>query len=104
RGRQAETLGGEWLRRRYLVGAVVLAALISGGLVGFLVARATDGRHGRPLEGPYNRNCGTSRDGGLTVNERWETVGPWHVSMSYATARSIAQRVGPSEFQPSGSH
>jgi hypothetical protein len=104
RVRRTATRGWEWGRRSYLLGAVVLAALIVGGLVGFLVGRATDGRHGRPEEGPYNRNCGTSRDGGLTANERWETIGPWHVSMSYATARSIAERVGPNEFQPSGSH
>jgi hypothetical protein len=65
------------------------------------------GATARPALGqtsPYDRNCGTAREGGLTTNERWETIGPWHVRMSYKTARSIAERVGPSEFQPSGSH
>jgi hypothetical protein len=53
---------------------------------------------------PYNRNCGTARDGFATTNERWESTGPWHITMSYETARSIAKRVGPSEFQPPASH
>jgi hypothetical protein len=53
---------------------------------------------------PYNRDCGTAMQGGLTKNERWKTNGPWHVRMSYETARRIARRVGPSEFQPPGSH
>lgn len=52
----------------------------------------------------FDENCGTPRDGGLSGNDKWETLGPWHVSMSYATARSIASRVGPSEFQPPNSH
>lgn len=40
----------------------------------------------------------------MTRDLQWETSGPWQVSMSYATARSIALRVGPYEFQPPTSH
>jgi hypothetical protein len=53
---------------------------------------------------PYNRNCGTPRDGFLTVDEKYESSGPWHITMSPQTARNIARRVGPNEFQPAGSH
>ena len=53
---------------------------------------------------PYNRDCGTARGGFVTTNDRWQSSGPWHVEMSAATARSIARRVGPNEFQPRGSH
>jgi hypothetical protein len=53
---------------------------------------------------PYDRDCGTVRDGFVTTNDRWRSAGPWHVEMSAATARSIAERVGPNEFQPPGSH
>jgi hypothetical protein len=53
---------------------------------------------------PYNRDCGTAGGGFVTTNDRWKSSGPWHVEMSAATARSIARRVGPNEFQPSGSH
>lgn len=53
---------------------------------------------------PYNRDCGTARGGFVTTNDRWQSSGPWHVEMSAATARSIARRVGPNEFQPPGSH
>lgn len=53
---------------------------------------------------PYNRDCGTGRAGFVTANNRWQSSGPWHVELSAATARSIARRVGPGEFQPPGSH
>ncbi len=53
---------------------------------------------------PYDRSCGTSRDGALTTNLQWKVIGPWHIAMSFSTARSIALRVGPSEFAPPGSH
>ncbi len=53
----------------------------------------------------YNRDCENAGHGGfLTPNERWESSPPWHVQLSVATARSIAKRVGPAEFQPPGSH
>jgi hypothetical protein len=53
---------------------------------------------------PYNRSCGTAREGFSTINDQWESRGPWHVRMSYATARNIAARVGPNEFEPPDSH
>jgi hypothetical protein len=53
---------------------------------------------------PYSRDCGTARASFVTANDRWQSSGPWHVEMSAATARSIARRVGPGEFQPPDSH
>jgi hypothetical protein len=53
----------------------------------------------------YSRDCENFGHGGfLTPNARWQSSPPWHVDISAATARSIAKRVGPSEFQPPGSH
>jgi len=40
----------------------------------------------------------------LTTDEQWVTNGPWHVEMSYETARGIARHVGPYEFDPPDSH
>lgn len=53
---------------------------------------------------PWNRSCGTARDGFLTPDPKWEVVGPYQIGMSYTTAKGIAQRVGPNEFAPPGSH
>ena len=66
-----------------------------------LVASAAGCRGGHK---GFDESCGTPREGGVTGDEQWKTSGPWHVSMSYATAKSIAARVGPYEFQPPSSH
>ena len=65
-------------------------------VVACAVALSTDAMHASPYDG----DCGTQRDGGLTDDEQFHSNGPWHVKLSYQTALSIAQRVGPSEFQP----
>jgi hypothetical protein len=52
-----------------------------------------------------NRDCENAGHGGfLTPNLRWQSSPPWHVEISATTARSIAKRIGPAEFQPPGSH
>jgi hypothetical protein len=43
---------------------------------------------------PWNRSCGSSRDGFLTQDNQMEVLGPWQVGMSYGTAKRIDQRVG----------
>ena len=74
--------------------AVFVAAV--GAVLFFLSSAA--------VASPWVRDCGTAQDGSLTGNLQWETTGPWHVGMSAATARSIALRTRPEEFQPAGSH
>jgi len=83
-------------RRTICSGAVVVLLLASAATATALSVHAN--------VSPYNRDCGTARQGGMTKNWRWKTNGPWHVRMSYETARSIARRVGPYEFQPPASH
>src|SRR5881398_1964826 len=76
---------------------VVLALLIASGAA---VACGSSTN-----SSPYNRDCENFGHGGfLTPNARWQSSPPWHVEISVATARSLAKRVGPSEFQPPGSH
>jgi len=82
------------LSRAGRIAVLVVAALASAAA-----------QSARAQESPYNRDCGTARDGFLTTNDlRWESSGPWHITMSYETAASIAKRVGPSEFKPPTSH
>jgi hypothetical protein len=87
-----------WRRGAHAYGVcvrVALAVAISSGAA----ACATSTK-----ASPYNRDCGTARDGFVTPNDRWQSYGPLHVDMSAATAQSIARRVSPNEVQPPGSH
>src|SRR5438045_3487025 len=53
---------------------------------------------------PWNPGCGTAQYGTILGRGEWEEHGPYHIGMSYKTARSIARRVGPDEFAPPNSH
>lgn len=93
-------MGQPWNVRHEVVGTVTRAGF--GSLV--ITACLLAGCGGATRASPYDRDCGTSRDGFLTRNNRWQSPGPLHVQMSAATARSIARRIGPGELQPPGSH
>lgn len=84
-----------WARPYGICARVALAVAVCAGLAA--CAKSTKAS-------PYDRECGTARSGFVTTDDRWQSSGPWHVEMSSATASSIARRVGPSEFQPAGSH
>lgn len=77
-----------------------LRVIIAAGVLALAVGCGT----GTKQSSVHDTGCGSVRDGFVTVNERWESSGPWHVKMSSETARSIARRVGPKEFQPPSSH
>jgi hypothetical protein len=89
---------------RLLESAVVdicdLRVIIAAGMLSLPTGCGT----GTKQNSVYDIACGSARAGFITTNERWESSGPWHVKLSFESARSIARRVGPGEFQPPSSH
>ena len=85
--------------RRIGIGAVVVAAVALALLA--VALRLSSSR-----TWAAERPCGKRGDGygAATVNMRWRWSDPVQVGMGYETARSIAEHVGPYEFEPPGSH
>ncbi len=47
---------------------------------------------------PWNRSCGSARDGFLLSNNAYEVHGPWHIKMSESEAATLARREPVQEF------
>lgn len=97
-------------RRRRLLLAVVTVVAAVATATAVIATRSPAGANTSILAArwSYTRVC---RTGGMALTQTkapYDVVGlvspQTRVSMSVATASSIAQRTGPQEFQPSGTH
>lgn len=94
-------------RRRHLLLASILVLMALGTAIAVTAARSPAGANTSALAArwPATQTC---HSGGGAIIPALQVVGfvgaRIHVSMSSATADSVAQRTGPQEFQPAGTH
>lgn len=98
------------MRRRRLLSGVLLALVATGTATAVIATRSPAGANSSLLSARW-QGTQICRNGGmaLTANQQpFNVVGlvsaRMRVSMSFATASSIAQRTGPQELQPAGTH